>query len=152
MANIWGTHERKSCTICWLDGWMVKILSSTLRMEVDPIPELREVRPRSARNNVSTHKSWFSTTPLPPKFSHLVRQPCLQNLSCLSTLGPAHFSLFSNYTPYLLTYLKLKKIEGPFWSPSTHPPTIRTIKVNGDWKIKISAPKKSGQFPFTDGQ
>ena len=33
----------------WLDGWMVKKFSSTLRIEVDPRPELREVKPRSAR-------------------------------------------------------------------------------------------------------
>ena len=33
-----------------LDGWMVKKFSSTLRTEMDPRPELREVKPRSARN------------------------------------------------------------------------------------------------------
>ena len=32
-----------------LDGWMVKKFSSTFRLEVDPRPELREVKPRSTR-------------------------------------------------------------------------------------------------------
>ena len=40
----------------WLDGWMVKIFSSTLRIEVDPIPELREGKPRSARKNPTDFK------------------------------------------------------------------------------------------------
>ena len=35
----------------WLDGWMVKKFSSTLRIEMDPRPELREVKSRSARNH-----------------------------------------------------------------------------------------------------
>ena len=29
----------------WLDGWMVQKFSSTLRIEMDPRPELREVKP-----------------------------------------------------------------------------------------------------------
>ena len=33
-----------------LDGWMVKKFSSTLRIDVDPRLELREDKPRSARN------------------------------------------------------------------------------------------------------
>ena len=57
VSKIWGKHPRKSCTIWWLDGWMVGWLdgwmvqkfSSTLRIEVDPRPELREDKPRSAR-------------------------------------------------------------------------------------------------------
>ena len=36
-------------TVGRLDGWMVKKFSSTLRIEVDPKPEVREVKPRSTR-------------------------------------------------------------------------------------------------------
>ena len=34
----------------WLDGWMVKKFSSTFRIEMDPRPEIREDKSRSARN------------------------------------------------------------------------------------------------------
>ena len=65
VSKIRGKHLRKSCIIWWLDGWMVGWLdgwmagrldgwmvqkfSSTLRIEVDPRPELHEDKPRSAR-------------------------------------------------------------------------------------------------------
>ena len=58
VSKIRGKHLRKSCIIWWLDGWMVGRLdgwmvqkfSSTLRIEMGPRTELREVEPRSARN------------------------------------------------------------------------------------------------------
>ena len=31
--------------------------------------------------------------------------------------------IFHNFITLFLTYLKFKEIEGPFWLPSTHPPT-----------------------------
>ena len=49
--KIWGNMGYNHVQfIGWLYGWMVKKFSSTLRIEVDPRPELREDKPRSARN------------------------------------------------------------------------------------------------------
>ena len=42
-----GKQECKSCTV-YLDGWMVHKFSSKLRIEVEPRPEVREVKPRCA--------------------------------------------------------------------------------------------------------
>ena len=42
-------------------GWMVKKFSSTLRIEVDPRPELREVKTRSARKKISKNLVHYSS-------------------------------------------------------------------------------------------
>ena len=78
-SKFWGKHSTRECIFCWVvGGWVVYFFSSTLRFWAVHIPELREIKPRSARKEYYLHsyKQFF--------YGKVALKPFIKGFSCLA--------------------------------------------------------------------